>query len=495
MFVECPNCGSRYEFDQGNRNHEIICDCTEKLAILPWPSNRQNITQPGEVECAVCKRVYDLKQYRNDTEIACICGNLLAMNFLDEVEKAPGRRKSDHMSEQLQTRLHGLVDTCRLIHFIRDTDELLLLIVRVTTAMIDAEACSVILRDPENQDLVFHSVTGSKSSTLTQFRLAEGEGVAGKSIQNRESIVANDVANDSRFSKRADDTSGFSTRNLLCIPLIVADNCIGALEIVNKNNNQQFTEEDLFLSDAVANQIAIAIHNVQLTEAALKAERLAAIGHAVTGVSHCVKNMLNGLAGGLYVLESDVEEKYGKTPSRGFEMLGRNIDRLKDLVQDMLTYSKDRKPEYSLVNLNELIDSIIELMAVKADERKILLSFVPDTEIGEIRLDQNGIYRCVLNLISNAIDSCDKEHAAVTVSTRTLDSKYSLIEVEDQGSGMDEETLQSIFQPFFSRKGSKGTGLGLSVTQKIIQEHEGKIEVDSVLGRGSRFTLYLPLKM
>jgi len=83
----------------------------------------------------------------------------------------------------------------------------------------------------------------------------------------------------------------------------------------------------------------------------------------------------------------------------------------------------------------------------------------------------------------------------VTVFTRTLDSEYILIEVEDQGSGMDEETLQSIFQPFFSRKGSKGTGLGLSVTQKIIQEHEGKIEVDSVLGRGSRFTLYLPLKM
>lgn len=113
------------------------------------------------------------------------------------------------MSKQLQTKLHGLVDTCRLIHFIRDIDKLLLLIVRVTTEMLDSEGCSIILRDLETRDLLFHSVTGSKSSTLTQFRLAEGEGVAGNAIQSRESIVVNDVEKDSRFSKRADDTSGF----------------------------------------------------------------------------------------------------------------------------------------------------------------------------------------------------------------------------------------------------------------------------------------------
>jgi signal transduction histidine kinase len=494
MFVECPTCGNRYEIDQSRKKYEIVCECSERIAVLPCASHRQNVTEPGEVECSECRRKFDLKHYRNDTEIACTCGNLLAVNCPEAEETASGRRKSDHMSEQLQTRLHGLVDTCRLIHFIRDTDQLLLLIVRVTTAMLDSEGCSVILRDPESQDLVFHSVTGTKSSDLTQFRLAEGEGVAGQSIQNRQSIVANDVANDARFSKRADDTSGFSTRNLLCIPLIVEEKCIGALEIVNKKNDADFTEEDLILSDAVANQIAVAIHNVQLTEAALKAERLAAIGQAVTGVAHCVKNMLNGLDGGLYVLESDIEEVYGKTPKRGFEMLGRNIDRLKDLVQDMLTYSKERQPEYSLVNLNDLIDSVVELTVVKARERNVALSFVPDPEIGDIILDHTGIYRCVLNLVSNAIDACETGGEAVTVSTRTSDSKYAVIAVQDQGSGMDQETLESIFQLFFSRKGSKGTGLGLPVTQKIIQEHGGRIEVDSLPGRGSTFTVFLPLE-
>jgi signal transduction histidine kinase/uncharacterized Zn-finger protein len=494
MFIECPKCGKRYHTEKSNKTYEIVCSCDEKLTVLPWLSYRQSITQPGEVECSVCKRVYDLSKYRNKTEIACVCGNLLAVNFPDEFDASTGRRKTDHISKQLQAKLHGLIDTCRLIHFVREIDKLLLLIVRVTTEMLEAEGCSIILHDKENRDLVFHSVTGSKSSTLTQFRLAEGEGVAGNAIKSREPLVVNNVEMDSRFSKRADEKSGFSTRNILCIPLMVEGDCIGALELVNKRNEEDFNEEDLFLGEAVSNQIAIAIHNVQLTEAALKAERLAAIGQAITGVAHCVKNMLNGLDGGLYVLESDIEEKYRKMPQRGFEMLGRNIQRLKDLVQDMLTYSKDRMPEYSLTNLNELIESIIDLMKVKASEKKVKLTFKPDDSIEDIVVDPKGIYRCVLNLVSNAIDACETEEASVTLYTKTSDSKFVVVEVEDQGSGMDEKTLQSIFQPFFSKRGSKGTGLGLSVTQKIIQEHEGKIEVDSVLNKGSTFTIYLPIK-
>jgi signal transduction histidine kinase len=133
-------------------------------------------------------------------------------------------------------------------------------------------------------------------------------------------------------------------------------------------------------------------------------------------------------------------------------------------------------------------------MKARAREKKVKLTFKPDEAIEDIVVDPKGIYRCVLNLVSNAIDACETEDASVTLYTKTSDSRFVVVEVEDQGSGMDEKTLQSIFQPFFSNKGSKGTGLGLSVTQKIVQEHEGKIEVDSVLNKGSTFTIYLPIK-
>lgn len=492
MYIECPSCSRRYNVDQGSAKYDIVCQCGEKLTILPGLTYRQKVTESGLVDCSVCHKQYDLSRYRNNTEIACGCGNILHLN-LPEHDSSIGRRKSDFMSVQLQKRLHGLVDTTRLIHFVRDIDNLLLLIVRVTTEMLDSEGCSIILRDPETDELVFHSVTGEGSSKLSEFRLAKGEGVAGHTIESRESLVVNDVERDARFSKRADDTSGFFTRNLICTPLIVDDECIGALEGVNKRNNEDFTDEDLLLAEAVSNQIAIAIHNVRLTEATVKSARLAAIGQAITGVAHCVNNMLHGLQGALYVLQTDVEETCGEAPPRGFEMLGRNLDRLTDLVHDMLTLSKDREPEYQKANLNELVASVVELMGVHAQEQGTALRFEPDTSLPPAVMDQKGIYRCVLNLVSNAIAAC-AEGGGVSIVTRADVSESVAVEVRDEGTGMDEETLSAIFQPFFSLKGSKGTGLGLSVTQKIVQEHHGRIDVTSEPGAGSTFTMIIPAK-
>jgi signal transduction histidine kinase len=111
----------------------------------------------------------------------------------------------------------------------------------------------------------------------------------------------------------------------------------------------------------------------------------------------------------------------------------------------------------------------------------------------EVSIDPKGIHRCLLNLVSNALDACkDRKGAAVNVSTANGNQEEVTIKVADQGCGMDEATLNSIFNPFFSRKESGGTGLGLSVSQKIIQEHNGRIEMDSELGRGTTFSVYLP---
>ena len=263
------------------------------------------------------------------------------------------------------------------------------------------------------------------------------------------------------------------------------------MELVNKIGGG-FDEHDLVLGQAVANQIAVAIHNIQLTEAAIKAERLAAIGQAITGVAHCVKNMLNGLTGGLFVLKTNIKQSAADISDQGFDMLERNMKRLSGLVQDMLTYSKDREPEYEVADVNEMAASVVDLMSVKAEERGLQLRYDPGENVGTAEMDSKGIYRCTLNLVSNALDACEDEGTSVEVSTCCADDGQVVVAIADEGCGMDEETLKSIFQPFFSKKGSKGTGLGLSVTQKIIQEHGGSIQVDSAPGEGSTFRIYLP---
>lgn len=208
-----------------------------------------------------------------------------------------------------------------LIHSsIHNLDKLLVLIVRKTTEMLDVEGCSVVMRDSVKNCLVFYAVTGEKSSELTSFEIAEDEGIVGSCVTKRSTIVANSVESDSRFSHRADKASGFVTRSLLCVPLLVEDECVGALEMVNKKDINGFDKRDILLAEGVASQIAVTIQNVQLTQKALKAERRAAIGEAVAGVAHCIKNMLNGLQGGFYVSKTSFTAARRISGVKGFSM-------------------------------------------------------------------------------------------------------------------------------------------------------------------------------
>lgn len=392
----------------------------------------------------------------------------------------------------LEIEVRGLTDASLVIHSVRSRDELMTRAARVITEMLDAEGSNIALRDPESGDLVFYLGIGEKYSRLESFHLAEGEGVTGWCVRMRQPAIVNDTRSDPRFSGRADAESGFTTRNILCVPLLVDDECIGAMSVVNKKGGKGFEDRDRVVCEAVASQIAVAIQNVQLTRAAVEAARLAAVGQAVAGVAHSMKNLLYGLQGGLYVFRKDLRKSGAEVPHRGLEMIDRNFGRLLNLVQEMLTYAKERKPEYGEVDLGDLLRSVVELMAPVAHERKLRLSFEPCADPGPVLLDKDGIHHGVLNLVSNALDACEEEGSAVTVAARPVGAQWVSIEVADGGCGMDERTRQRIFEPFFSGKRSKGTGLGLSVTQKIVHEHGGRIEVESEEGKGSTFRIFLP---
>ena len=398
----------------------------------------------------------------------------------------------DHNLSLLETELRGLTDVSQVIHSVQDRDALMLLATKAITELLETEGSNIALTDPETGDLVFFLGIGEKYSKLKSFHLAEGEGVTGYCVRSASSVIVNDTHGDPRFSRRADAESGFTTRSILCVPLIVNDKCIGAMSVINKKRSAGFEERDRVYCEAVASQIAMAIRNVQLTRAAVDAARLASVGQAVAGVAHSMKNLLFGLQGGLYIFRKDLKKSNAEVPMRGLEMIERNFGRLFGIVRDMLSYTKERKPEYGTADPNEIIRSVVELMQPTAQELGIRLSVEPHAVSGTVQLDKDAIHHCVMNLVSNAIDACEEEGAAVSVSARDVGSGRIMIQVSDQGCGMDEKSRRCLFQPFFSSKGSRGTGLGLSVTQKIVHEHGGRIEVDSEEGKGSTFRIFLP---
>lgn len=235
----------------------------------------------------------------------------------------------------------------------------------------------------------------------------------------------------------------------------------------------------------------------RLEQELIKSERLAAIGQTVASLGHYMKNILFGLKGGFYLVNTSSQDNEADSLNTGWDMLERNMGRISDLVLDLLEYSRDREPEYENCLPNEIVNEVCELIEPKAKEHDVAIVKELDPSLGEMSLDPKGLHRCLLNLVSNAVDAClfdssEGKRWAVKVRTTLEDDGTLRFDVSDNGCGMDEEVKKKLFTSFFSTKEGRGTGLGLLIAQKIVQDHEGTIAVESELGKGSTFTIRLP---
>jgi PAS domain S-box-containing protein len=254
-------------------------------------------------------------------------------------------------------------------------------------------------------------------------------------------------------------------------------------------------EEGKEVGSVVSIQDLREIHRLQQEKE--QAQRMAAIGQAVAGLAHYIKNILNGLKGGAYVINSAMKKDNIELVNRGWKIVEKNIDQIAHIVLDMLVYSKEREPEYQMVDPNELVTDVIELMKERAEVSGVTL--IPRLKPGlkEVSMDRIGIHRCLLNLVGNAIDACALEgimsgKGTVTVTTDHPEGWGVKFEIKDNGIGMEKKIQDKLYTGFFSTKGSKGTGLGLPVTQKIVHEHKGELRFETEVGKGTTFTLLLP---
>jgi len=235
------------------------------------------------------------------------------------------------------------------------------------------------------------------------------------------------------------------------------------------------------------------------TEKLIEAERLAAVGQTVAGLSHAIKNITGGLKGGAFVLEKGIELGEQKYLMQGWEMIKGNVDKITNLSMDLLNYAKDSDLDFQAGDPNKPAQEVIDLMQPRARELGITLSADFSDKLNTCHFDSDLINRCLLNLVTNAIDACTHDAVStknkkVIVRTRKKRGWGVEYQVQDNGSGMNTEVKNNIFQRFFSTKGSEGTGIGLMITKKIVGEHHGEITVESQEGAGSRFVIRIPEK-
>ena len=296
-----------------------------------------------------------------------------------------------------------------------------------------------------------------------------------------------------------------SDRSVTCGPSQI-DTAATPQRLVLSKGANQFTEEHLRLMIAIGHQAALAVEDTSYYKALVQAERLAAVGQAVASLSHHIKNILQGVRGGSYLIElglnahdnatsegeADLDEAQSAvgTIRKGWSIVERNQERISALVLDMLTFSKEREPEPEPGQLNEVAADVVELMQTRADDLGVALQWQPDDAMPQLMFDPEGLHRAILNLVTNAIDACDEtDQGAVTVATRYDEPhKTAYVTVQDNGPGIAPEDMEAIFTAFVSRKGGRGTGLGLPGGNKAVMDPDNALRIL----RGEQFVDLIP---
>jgi len=393
----------------------------------------------------------------------------------------------------LKKRIAALEQVARFVDSVRNLKQLLSDIMRVSTELLNAEASSLMLYDSTTRELYFEVALGEKSGKVRSKRIKLSQGIAGHAAATGQVVNVQNVYTDKRFYSGLDQKSGFKTTSILAVPLKRKERLIGVLEILNKKGGKPFRKDDIALAKIIASQAAVVIENAQLYADNLKAERMAAIGQTIAGVSHDIKNILAGLQGGVELVDMGFKMENEKTLTDGWKMIKGNIGKVSDLVLDMLNYSRQKGPNLRPTDLSQLVNDVVQLYSEKTAEKKASFNLNLDKQIDKIMLDPAGMERVILNLVNNSFDALPEKNGCITIQT-SLSGKNILFSIGDNGCGIPADKIDQIFGLFFTTKGSKGTGIGLAVVHKIIKEHHGRISVRSKPGEGTIFSISLPYR-
>lgn len=217
----------------------------------------------------------------------------------------------------------------------------------------------------------------------------------------------------------------------------------------------------------------------------LRSEKLRVVGELASGMAHEIRNPLTTIKGFLQISKSD---NYNIKP--WYDLIMDEITRMSMLTAEFLQFSKPHATQFKVHSIKDCIHRVISLLDSETSRLGHHIEFDPDSDSLPMLMDQDKILQLLLNLIKNAIEAMPDEGLVRIQLTREND--HAVIEISDTGKGIPENELDQIFLPFYTTKES-GTGLGLSICHKIVQDHEGTMEVESEIGKGTKFTITVPL--
>jgi signal transduction histidine kinase len=419
----------------------------------------------------------------------------------DSIVLAAPEESQNRWLAKARSNLQVMYRTSLAVSHTLDIDELLGRILQLVFEWVEADRGCIMLLDPESRELRTKARRDRKAGDAATMQISRT--ILDYVLDHHEGVLTSDAQEDDRFAA-GNSVVRTGVREAICVPmrgrydtvgLIYVDTTTPLIEAVD-GGQRRFSDDHLKLMIAIGHQAALAVEDTTYYSAMVQSERLAATGQAIATLSHHIKNILQGIRGGSYLVEMGLENDDLGVLRKGWDIVRRNQDKISSLVMDMLTFSKEREPDPLPTDLAALIDDIVETVQQRATESGATIHWRPPTDLPPLLFDPSGMARAVLNVVTNALDAVeDRADAAVTITAAAdREAGVARITIADNGAGMAPETLADIFTLFVSTKGSNGTGLGLTVSRKILREHGGDIHASSRLGEGSTFVLEFPLQ-
>jgi len=339
-------------------------------------------------------------------------------------------------------------------------------------------------------DCVAKTSADSQADTPTTI----GNALVEKVMQTASAVIVNDAMQSPDFPSDP-DFQRFNINTAVCAPIKTGQTPTGVLYI-DSTSQCRWDNNHLELLRFLALHLAMAVNNATIQKQTAENKRLIATGNAALKLSHSVKNILQMIGGAVEVIDFGLRTNQIHRVKRSWDILKPNLARMKKYTLEMLDYSKERKLKLEPCDFNRVIQGAIESLKAQLKAKKSKLNIRIDRDMPTVQLDSERIHEMALNLILNAIDIVDENTGIVSVETKYLaDEQAVSVDVTDNGPGITDDMKEKIFTPFESDKNKFGTGLGMPIAKQIVDQHGGRIDIETVKGKGTTFRIVMPAKL
>jgi ammonium transporter, Amt family len=442
---------------------------------------------------------------------------LSAYPFLDEI-----REQQDGLRKELRTvqELSLLHDIGQSMHTL-NLDEILELILRGVAEGIGFDRVRLYLLDEGRNQLVCRVAVGVEREKIQDLSLPYNreDNMISRAMVERRPFIVEDARQDPRVNR--DLISSLEVKSFAAVPLLSKDKVLGGIAADNLISQTSITESKLKSLMVFANQAAMALENalmygelknfstllgervkkasedLQVTQRQLfQSEKLAALGKISAGIAHEIRNPLTSIK----ILIHSLADAQSTLSSREKDMavIEAEIERVNKMIKQFLDFARPRPPSLEPVEIAKVLEDTLLLLKHEMEGQRIGLQRRYSAELPPVPMDPEQMKQVFLNLLLNALQAMESG-GTVTVTTALKKDPsggpaggWAEVSLADTGKGVPEEIRNRIFEPFFSTK-EEGIGLGLPIAQRIVEEHGGEIRVESRPGRGTIFSILLPL--